>query len=283
MYCPLILYNLADNIGINPMEAEPARRNPNKLVGKVAIVTGGASGIGEATARLFANHGARAVMIADIDDTLGQQVAALIGVQARFVHCDVTDEDQVRALVDTTVRAHGTLDIMFSNAGIMSPADQTVIDLDLLMFDRVLAVNVRGMAACVKHAARAMVDGGVRGSIVCTGSVASTCSGLRATDYHMSKHAVLGLVRSASAQLGQHGIRVNCVSPYGLASRLTRHARRLAVDEIEEVYEARMPLKGKPLKACHVADAVLFLASDESELITGHNLVVDGGFLIRST
>lgn len=263
------------------MAVDPARTtNLNKLAGKVAIVTGGASGIGEATARLFADHAARAVIIADVNDALGEQVAASIGGRARFVHCDVTDEDQVRALVDATVRTHGTLDIMFGNAGIVSPADQTVLELDLSMLDRLVAVNVRGTAACVKHAARAMVDGGVRGSIVCTGSVASTGGGLRRTDYYMSKHAVLGLVRSASAQLGPHGIRVNCVSPYGLASALTCLSRGLSAGEVEKVFEPRMVLKGKPLKACHVADAVLFLASNDSELITGHNLVVDGGFLI---
>ncbi|OWM90440.1 (-)-isopiperitenol/(-)-carveol dehydrogenase, mitochondrial-like [Punica granatum] len=266
------------------MSENPPRTNPSKLAGKVAIVTGGASGIGEATARLFADHRARAVIIADINKTLGEQVAESIGAQAQFVHCDVTHEDQVRDLVNTTLRAQGTLDIMFSNAGIVSPLEQTVLGLDLSFLDQLFAVNVRGMAACVKHAAQAMVDRGVRGSIVCTGSVASMCGGVKRTDYHMSKHAVLGLVRSASVQLGPKGIRVNCVSPYALASGLTRRALGMdAADDVEKVYGPHMLLKEKPLKASHVADAVLFLASDDSELITGHNLVVDGGFLIRST
>ena len=94
---------------------------------------------------------------------------------------------------------------MFSNAGILSPSDQTVLELDISQFDRLFTVNVRGMALCVKHAARAMVEGRVRGSIVCTGSVTASHGGKRRTDYFMSKHAVAGLVRSASVQLGMHG------------------------------------------------------------------------------
>ncbi|KAH9799222.1 short-chain dehydrogenase reductase 3b [Citrus sinensis] len=201
----------------------------NKLEGKVAIITGGASGIGETTARLFADHGARMIVIADIQDELGRQVATSIGVA----------------------------------------------------FDRLFAINVRGMAACVKHAARVMVEGGVRGSIVCTASVAGSCGGKRRTDYHMSKHAVIGLVRSASVQLGVHGIRVNCVSPHGLATPLTCHAYGMPADEVEKLFEPQTPLEGVVLRAGHVADAVLFLACRDSEFVTGHDLVVDGGFLIR--
>ncbi|XVF54255.1 hypothetical protein PTKIN_Ptkin05aG0165700 [Pterospermum kingtungense] len=250
-----------------------------KLAGKVAIITGGASGIGEATARLFAAHGARMIIIADIQDQLGQQVATSIGSHnCTYMHCDVTDEEQVQALVQSTVQNYGQLDIMFSNAGILSKSDQTVLDLDFPQFDRLMAINVRGMAACVKHAARAMVERRVRGRIVCTASVAASQGSKRRTDYCMSKHAVLGLVRSASKQLGEHGIRVNCVSPNGLATPMTCDTNGKSVEEVEEIYEAGRVLKGAVLRAGHVADAVLFLASGESELITGHDLVVDGCF-----
>ncbi|KAE8704264.1 Short-chain dehydrogenase reductase 5 [Hibiscus syriacus] len=253
-----------------------------KLAGKVAIVTGGASGIGEATARLFVAHGARMIIIADIQDHLGQQVATSIGSQnCTYMRCDVTDEDQVKALVQSTVENYGQLDIMFSNAGILSKSDQTVLDLDFQQFDRLMAINLRGTVACVKHAARAMVDSGVRGSIVCTASVAASRGALRRTDYAMSKHAVLGLVRSTSKQLGVHGIRVNCVSPNGVATPMTCQAHEKSVEEVEEIYEAGRILKGAVLRAGNVADAVLFLASDDSELITGHDLAVDGGFQDR--
>ncbi|XWS51074.1 hypothetical protein CRYUN_Cryun12cG0145100 [Craigia yunnanensis] len=249
-----------------------------KLAGKVAIITGGASGIGEATARLFADHGARMIIIADIQDQLGQQVATSIGSHnCTYMHCDVTDEDQVKALVQSTIQNYGQLDIMFNNVGILSKSDQTILDLDFPQFDRVMAINVRGMVACVKHAARVMVERRVRGSIVCTASVAASRGAKRRTDYCMSKHAVLGLIRSASKQLGVHGIRVNCVSPNGLATPMTCHAYEKSVEEVEEIYEAGRVLKGAVLRSGHVADGMLFLASDESELITGHDLVVDGG------
>ncbi|CBI15279.3 unnamed protein product, partial [Vitis vinifera] len=200
----------------------------NKLEGKVAIITGGASGIGEATARVFSEHGARAIIIADIQDELGQNLASSIGSHfCTFIHCDVTNEDQVKSMVEWTVQKYGQLDIMFSNAGIVNRSDQTVLDLER-------------------------------------------------TDYCMSKHAVVGLVRSASKQLGEHGIRVNCVSPHGIATPMMCKALEMEADEVEKVYEARTRLKGV-LRARHVADAVLFLASDQSAFVTGHDLSVDGG------
>ncbi|RVW35482.1 (-)-isopiperitenol/(-)-carveol dehydrogenase, mitochondrial [Vitis vinifera] len=232
----------------------------NKLQGKVAIITGGASGIGEATARLFADHGARAVVVADIQDELGRGVAESIGLhRCRYIHCDVTDEQQIKAMVESTVKMFGQLDIMFSNAGVM--------------------INARGMAACVKHAARAMVEGGVKGSIVCTASVAATVGNDKFTDYIMSNHAVLGLVRSASKQLGAYGIRVNCVSPTAVATPMLCSAFKMGVEEAEKFFVEDMDLKGRgAVQVRHVGDAALFLASDDSEFITGHNLAIDGGF-----
>lgn len=130
-----------------------------KLAGKVAIVTGGAGGIGETTARVFADQGARMVVIADIQDELGKQVAESIGTnRCTYVHCNVIDEDEVQNLVQSTVKIYGQIDIMCSNVGIMSPSDQTILELDLSQLDRLHVVNVRGMAACVKHAGRAMVE-----------------------------------------------------------------------------------------------------------------------------
>ncbi|XP_015882549.3 (+)-cis,trans-nepetalactol synthase NEPS1-like [Ziziphus jujuba] len=261
------------------MSSESGTAGKQRLQGKVVIITGGASGIGESVARLFADHGARMVVIVDIQDDLGNKVAESIGVhRCTFVHCDVSDETQVKTTVESTVQKFGQLDVMFSNAGILSNSDQTVLDLDFSAFDRLFAINVRGMALCVKHAARAMVEGRVRGSIVCTGSVAASHGGRRRTDYVMSKHAVLGLVRSASLQLGAYAIRVNCVSPNALATPLTCRSLGMEVEEVQKHYESLAHLKGVTLEPRHVANVVLFLACDESEFITGVDLGVDGGY-----
>jgi NAD(P)-dependent dehydrogenase (short-subunit alcohol dehydrogenase family) len=168
---------------------------------------------------------------------------------------------------------------MFSNAGIGSLAEQTVLELDISKVDHLFSVNVRGMALCVKHAARAMVEGKVRGSIVCTASVAGSHGGLKMTDYTMSKHAVLGLMRSASIQLAKHGIRVNCVSPNGLATPLTCKLLDADPKEVELIFSKYSRLEGVVLNTKHVADAVLFLVSNESEFVTGLDLRVDGSYV----
>ncbi|KAL2462960.1 Short-chain dehydrogenase reductase 3b [Forsythia ovata] len=253
-----------------------------KLEGKVAIVTGGASGIGEATASHFADHGARAVVIADVQDEKGRMVVESIGTQrCSYVRCDVSDEEQVKAMVDWTIQKYGQLDIMFSNAGIISKSKQTILDLDFSQFDRLIQVNLRAMAACIKHAARVMVEKRVRGTIVCTASVVATRGAMQRTDYAMSKHGVIGLVRSASGQLGEYGIRVNSVSPSAIATPLTCEAYQTTMKDLEKIYENSFvpltSLKGIVLTLKHVADAVLFLASDDSTFMTGHDLVVDGG------
>lgn len=251
-----------------------------KLDGKIAIITGGASGIGEATARLFAQHGAK-VVIADIQEEKGRSVAESIGsTHCTFIKCDVTNEQQVQSLVQSTVEIHGRVDIMFSNAGIASTDgyEQDILGVNLDALDNLFAINVRGSVACVKHAAKAMVEGGVKGKIICTGSVSATIGVTRQIDYAMSKHALLGLVRSASTGLGKYGIRVNCVSPAAVATPLLEKSMKMGVEEIEKMFESFNCLKNGALRASHVAEAVLFLASDDSQFVTGHNLVVDGGF-----
>ncbi|PWA96678.1 (-)-isopiperitenol/(-)-carveol dehydrogenase, mitochondrial [Artemisia annua] len=167
---------------------------------------------------------------------------------------------------------------MFSNAGILTKSDQIVLDLNLDEFDRMFAVNVRGMAACVKHAALAMVQAQVKGSIICTSSVLGQMGGTQQTDYCMSKHAVVGLMKSASKQLGEHGIRVNCVSPFAVATPMNCNRLEMDEKEVEKRYQPMSVLKDMVLKSEDVAKAVLFLASGESGFITGHDLVVDGGF-----
>ncbi|CAI9270768.1 unnamed protein product [Lactuca saligna] len=250
----------------------------NKLEGKVAIITGGASGIGEATAHLFAKHGARAVVIADIQDELGKNLSSTIGLhRCTYIHCDVSDEAQVKSLVDSTVAIYGQLDVMFSNAGIISKSNQTIVDLDMDQFEDLFSVNVRGMAVCLKHAGRSMVEKKVKGVIICSGSVLGRLAVAQHTDYCVSKHAVVALMKSASKQLGEHGIRVNSVSPSVVATPLMCNMLEKEAAEVEKYVEPFTSLKGVVLKAEDVAEAVLFLAS-ESGFITGHDLAVDGGF-----
>ncbi|CAN6466586.1 unnamed protein product [Victoria cruziana] len=247
-----------------------------RLEGKVALVTGGASGIGEATVRLFAANGA-VVVIGDIQDELGARVAASIGSGGCiYRHCDVREEHQVADTVASIVERYGRLDVLFSNAGIMeSPA--SILEMDIDQLDSVMATNVRGSAAMIKHAARAMVAAKIRGSIICTASVAAGLGGLAPHSYTASKHAVLGLVRSASSELGKYGIRVNCVSPSGVATPLACRPVGVTPEELEAACSAVSNLQGVVLKAAHVGEAVLFLASDESSFISGHNLCLDGG------
>ncbi|WOH10487.1 hypothetical protein DCAR_0729956 [Daucus carota subsp. sativus] len=258
----------------------PALCNSKKLEGKVVIITGGASGIGEATARHFADHGAQVVVIADIQEEKGLEVASSIGSRCTFIKCNVTDEQQVRSLVESTVKTHGKLDIMFSNAGVlrMSGSEQNILDFDLEASDNLFAVNIRGMIACVKHAGRAMVECGVKGSIVCTSSVAASTDATISIDYVLSKQAVVGLVRCASRGLGKHGIRVNCVSPAAVGTPMMCDWMQTNEEGVEKAFESSCYLKGGALKSRNVADAVLFLASEDSQFVTGHNLVVDAGF-----
>ncbi|XP_047951287.1 (-)-isopiperitenol/(-)-carveol dehydrogenase, mitochondrial-like [Salvia hispanica] len=250
-----------------------------KLQGKVAIVTGGASGLGETTARALADHGARRVVIADIQSEKGHAVAKAIGLErCSFFWCDVTDELQVENLVRWTATTHGGLDVMFSNAGTATRLPQTILELDMTEYDRVMRVNARSMAVCVKHAARKMVELGTGGAIVCMASLAAVKAMANTTDYMMSKCPTLGLMECASLQLGKHGIRVNSVSP-GLVYTPLAEETGFALEDMERFIGPYKSLKGATLTAEHVADAVAFLASDEAALLTGVNLVVDGGMV----
>ncbi|KAL1312808.1 short-chain dehydrogenase reductase 3b-like [Arachis ipaensis] len=252
-----------------------------RLEGKVAIVTGGASGIGAEAARLFVENGAL-VVIADVNDELGLQVASSIGVdKVSYHHCDVRDEKQVEKTVAFAMDKYGSLDIMFSNAGVMGSLCN-ILDLDLNDFDNTVAVNVRGAAACIKHAARVMVERKTRGSIICTASVASMVAlggDSAGHGYNTSKHGLVGLVRSACGELGAYGIRVNPISPYVMATPLACEALGMEASEVESAGVAGANLQGIVLKPIHVAQTALFLASNESAYISGHNLVIDGGLL----
>ncbi|XP_014495610.1 short-chain dehydrogenase reductase 3b-like [Vigna radiata var. radiata] len=248
-----------------------------RLQGKVAIVTGGATGIGAEAVKIFVENGAF-VVIADIKDKLGHSLATSFGSdKVSYRYCDVRDENEVAETVAFTVEKYNSLDIMFSNAGIAG-SYSSILDLDLKEFDNTMAINVHGVAATIKHAARVMVARKIRGSIICTASVAASFAGGAGHEYTVSKHGVLGLVRSACGELGAYGIRVNSISPYALATPMTCAALDVGPAEVEAAAYGSANLEGITLKANHIAEAALFLASDESLYISGHNLVVDGGY-----
>ncbi|XP_051145584.1 (+)-borneol dehydrogenase 2 isoform X2 [Andrographis paniculata] len=255
-----------------------------RLLGRVALVTGGASGIGESIVRLFHRHGAK-VCIADIQDDLGEQLCKSLGGDPNisFCHCNVTIEDDVKHAVEFTADKFGTLDIMVNNAGISGPPASDIRDAQLSDFDLTFDINVRGVFVGMKHAARVMIPK-KSGAIVSLCSVSSAVGGLGPHAYTASKHAVLGLTKSVAAELGKHGIRVNCVSPYAVATNLA--LAHLHEDERTEdswtgfrnFVRSNANLQGVDLTVDDVANAVVFLSSDEARYISGANLMVDGGF-----
>ncbi|CAL4927987.1 unnamed protein product [Urochloa decumbens] len=265
--------------------SSPSSSSAKRLEGKVALVTGGAAGIGEAIVRLFREHGAK-VCIADIQDDAGQQLRDALGGgddDVMFVHCDVTVEDDVSAAVDAAAARFGALDIMVNNAGITGSKVTDIRNVDFAEARKVFDVNVHGVFLGMKHAARAMIPRG-RGSIVSLASVASVLGGMGPHAYAASKHAVAGLTKSAAAELGRHGVRVNCVSPYAVPTALAmphlpKGARADdAVRDFLAFAGGVANLKGVDLMPRDVAEAVLYLASDEAKYVSALNLVVDGGF-----
>ncbi|KAJ0793625.1 putative secoisolariciresinol dehydrogenase [Helianthus annuus] len=252
-----------------------------RLAGKVALITGAASGLGECTAKLFVKHGAK-VILADIQGELGKGVCENIGsTNSRYVYCDVSKEEDIKNAVDTAVATYGKLDIMFNNAGIIDPFKASIIDNEKKDFDRVLGVNLTGFFLGMKHAARVMVPAR-SGSIISTSSVASNVGGTTTHAYTCSKHAIVGLTKNLAVELGQFGIRVNCLSPYGMFTGLTSNSGTVDKKTFETFSNSYGNLKGVTLTTDDAANAVLFLASDDAKYISGHNLPVDGGFCVAS-
>ncbi|CAK9187236.1 unnamed protein product [Ilex paraguariensis] len=248
-----------------------------RLEGKVAIITGGASGIGATTARLFAQHGAK-IVIADIQDDLGASVAKDIGSEeATFVHCNVTIESDVQNAVDTTIAKYGKLDIMFSNAGTMGKPIASILEIDHETINSVFEVNVYGSFFCGKHAARVMIPA-KKGNIIFNASAATVTFGDIAHPYSSSKNAILGLTKRLGVELGRYGIRVNCISPYALATPLGLNTMGIDKELGEKLFQQAANLKRIVLREEDCAEAVLYLASEESKYVSGLNLVLDGGY-----
>lgn len=243
-----------------------------RLEGRVAVVTGGASGIGLATVRRFASEGAK-VVVADLDPASGKAAADEAG--GLFVQVDVTDEEQVKALFQTTVDTYGKLDIAFNNAGISPPDDDSILTTGIEAWDRVQKVNLTSVYLCCKYAIPHMQANG-KGSIINTASFVATMGAATSQiSYTASKGGVLAMSRELGVQFAREGIRVNALSPGPVNTPLLqelfakdpeRAARRLV----------HVPL-GRFAEPEEIAAAVAFLASDDSSFMTASNFLVDGG------
>ena len=249
--------------------------NSTDFDGKVALVTGAASGMGLATARAFAAAGA-AVVLADVKEASVQAAAdelVAAGHRAIGVSCDVSDDAQVAAMVDRTVAAFGRLDAAFNNAGVMAAIAPTA-DSTHEEWERVIGINLRGVWSCMKHELPQMVRQG-GGAIVNCSSVGGFTGNPGIPSYIASKHGVIGLTRTAALEYAAEGIRVNAVCPGTIDTQIARDV----VGGDEEAYEAmarRIPL-GRIGRPEEIASAVLWLCSPGASFVVGHALVVDGG------
>ena len=252
----------------------------SRLPGKVALITGGASGIGEGTVRLFAREGA-SVLIADIQDDQGARLAAELGAPVAYVHTDVSREADVQGAVAEAVRRFGRLDCIFNNAGFGGVGGR-IEAIDIAGFDQTIGVLLRGVLLGMKHAAPVMKRQG-GGSIISTASVAGLTAGFGPHVYSAAKAAVIQLTKTVAMELGEHNIRVNCICPGGIATPIFGKGLGMSAEQAEAI----VPLmKGvlenlQPIKRAGVPDdianAVLWLASDDATFVNGHALVVDGG------
>ncbi len=243
--------------------------------GKVALITGGAAGIGRATALAFADEGIH-LAIADIDPVAGEATCRDLrekNVQALFLRCDVTQETEVAALLAAAVKTFGRVDYAFNNAGI--EIEQTrLAEGSAAVFDAIMGVNVKGVWLCMKHELLQMQSQG-SGVIVNTASVAGLLAAPKMSIYSASKHAVIGLTKSAAVEYARKGIRVNAVCPAIIETDMYRRAA--ALDPKKAEFAARLHPVGRLGQAEEIAAAVLYLCSDGASFTTGHSLVVDGG------
>ncbi len=250
-----------------------------RLEGKVAAITGAASGFGATAAKRFVAEGARVVM-GDIQDEAGQKLADELGDAAIYVHCDVTVEDEVANMVDTAVSHFGQLDIMYNNAGVVgavgpiatTPADE---------WNRTMDIHVNGCFYGCKHAARVMIPRET-GSIVSMSSTAGIQGGLGPHAYTAAKHAIIGITKSVAAELAQYGIRANCISPAGMATPMVAALSGDSVEETKKNLALTSPLKNRAGTAEDVVNAALWLASDEAGYTSGLTLTTDAGLTIGS-
>lgn len=249
------------------------------FTGKVALVTGGSAGIGRATALLFAKHGAR-VVVSDVNDTSGEAVAEEIraaGGESRYIRCNVSDRASVQALIAGTVAEFGRLDCAFNNAGVIFDEDN---QWDDDAFDRTMAINVKGVMACIKAEIPEMLKNG-GGTIVNTSSINGFIgSGMPSQPaYTGSKHAVIGLTKTAALTYAAQGIRVNALCPGVTLTPMVEKVAALG-PAVKQKLDSISPM-GRMARPEEMAEAAIWLCSEKSSFVNGHALVVDGGAIVQ--
>jgi NAD(P)-dependent dehydrogenase (short-subunit alcohol dehydrogenase family) len=253
-----------------------------RLSGKVAAITGGASGIGRSTVELFVREGA-AVVVGDLQDDKGERLVEELGGQVAYRRTDVGEEQDVEALVAHAVKTFGRLDCMFNNAG-FAGVGGSITDIPAEAFDATMRVLLRGVFLGIKHAARVMREQR-SGSIISTASVAGTDTSFGPHVYDTAKAGVIHLTKSVAKELGDSNVRVNCICPGYIATPIFGKSHGLATQVADQTVESvkewlsqvqPIPRAGEPQD---IANAALWLASDESTFVSGHALVVDGALL----
>ncbi|MBI4301201.1 MAG: SDR family oxidoreductase [Chloroflexi bacterium] len=252
-----------------------------RLEGKVAVVTGGSSGIGRATALAFAREGAK-VIVGDVATEASGETVRLIkgaGGEATFVRCDVSQAADVQAMVNIAVTAYGRLDCAFNNAGIEG-AQATTADYPEEVWNRVISINLTGVWLCLKYEIAQMLkqDGG--GAIVNNASILGTVGFPGAVAYTAAKHGVLGLTKVAALEYSAQGIRVNAVCPGFILTPMLERAGLTTNRELLDKIVSLHPI-GRLGKPEEIAEAVIWLCSDAASFVTGHPMLVDGGYIAQ--
>ncbi len=250
-----------------------------RVAGKVALVTGGSSGIGRATAQIFAREGAK-VVVADVQVADGEETVRLItaaGGEAIFVRTDVSNPADVEALIKKTVETYGRLDCAFNNAGIEG-ALQPTSDYDEAMWDRVMSINLKGVWLCMRAEIRQMLSQG-GGAIVNTASAAGLVGVPGLSAYTAAKHGVNGLTKTAALEYAKSGIRINSVCPGGVDTPMLRRAFALS-PQLAEAAAAVEPV-GRLAQPAEIGEAVVWLCSDAASFVTGLPMAVDGGMVAQ--
>jgi len=247
---------------------------------KVALVTGAGSGLGLATARAFANAGASVVLADSNEDAVRSAAETLTaqGHQVLAVHCDVSDDAQVDAMVRATIEAFGRLDAAYNNAGVQNVLAETA-DTTREDYDRVMGVNLRGVWSCMRSELRHMRKQG-SGAIVNCSSLGGLVGGAERGIYHAAKHGVLGFTKSAALEYAARGIRINAVCPGLIQTPMSERMVAAGQGEALKAMEKSIPMArvGRPEE---IANSVLWLCSDAASYVTGQSISVDGGFIMR--
>jgi NAD(P)-dependent dehydrogenase (short-subunit alcohol dehydrogenase family) len=251
-----------------------------KLDNRVAVVTGSASGIGKAIAQLFVKEGAQ-VVVSDIQDELGQKLVKSLGKKASFIHADVSSENDVKSMIDYSVKTYGHLDCLVNNAG-MGGVLGELETIPAEGFDRTIAILLRGVFLGMKHAAPVMKRQG-GGNIINMASIAGLRGVSQNHPYSAAKAAVIQITRTVAMELAPYKIRVNSICPGSIVTSIFGASKGMSSAESAETYEnlTRLFERAQPLLRAglpeDIANAALWLASDDSSFVTGHALVVDGG------